>query len=118
VDSNLFGLYQELLGLSRTLEAIDKTWKQNPMAVMAHSVPDADLWASVKENLESSKITLQRFDKTLESVKKGGFFGQGFLKKSAKAVKLNLSMTDITMYRQRINSHQIAMQGGLQMITL
>jgi len=117
-ESNLDGLCQELLGFSEILKAIDKTWKQNPMVVMAHSVPDTDLWASVKKNLDNSKITVEMLSKTLESVKKGGLFGQGVLKKPAKAVKLNLSMADITMYRQRLNTHQNAMQVGLQMISL
>lgn len=76
---------------------------------MAHSVSDADLWASVKNNLDSSTITVKKLDKTLKSVEKYGLFWE---------VKLNSSMTDIMFYRQRINSHHVAMQSGLQMISL
>lgn len=45
-------------------------------------------------------------------------FGHGFLRKPVKAVMLSLSSDNITKYRQRIYSHQLATQSGLQMITL
>ncbi|OBT89054.1 hypothetical protein VE02_02013 [Pseudogymnoascus sp. 03VT05] len=118
VDANFSGLHQELMGFSGTLSAIEKTWKQNTTVLMAYSGPDATLWTSVTENLDNSKLTLEMLDKTLTSVKKGGFFGHGILSKPTKAVKLSLSMGDITAYQHRINSHHIAMQGGLQMISL
>lgn len=106
------------MGFSGTLSAIEKTWKQNTTVLMAYSGPDATLWTSVTENLDNSKLTLEMLEKTLTNVKKGGFFGHGILSKPTKAVKLSLSMGDITAYQHRINSHHIAMQGGLQMISL
>ncbi|OBT74153.1 hypothetical protein VF21_06252 [Pseudogymnoascus sp. 05NY08] len=118
VDANFSGLHQELMGFSGTLSAIEKTWKQNTTVLMAYSGPDATLWTSVTENLDNSKQTLEMLEKTLTSVKKGGFFGHGILSKPTKAVKLSLSIGDITAYQHRINSHHIAMQGGLQMISL
>ncbi|KFY00183.1 hypothetical protein O988_03479 [Pseudogymnoascus sp. VKM F-3808] len=118
VDTNVSGLHQELVGFSGTLNAIEKTWKQNTTVLMAYSGPDAALWTSVTENLDNSKSTLEMLEKALTNVKKGGFFGQGILSKPTKAAKLSLSMADITAYQHRINSHHIAMQGGLQMISL
>ncbi|KFY79800.1 hypothetical protein V499_01233 [Pseudogymnoascus sp. VKM F-103] len=118
VDTNFSGLHQELMGFSGTLSAIEKTWKQNTGVLMAYSGPDATLWTSVTENLDNSKLTIEMLEKALTNVKKGGFFGHGILSKSTKAVKLSLSMSDITAYQHRINSHHIAMQGGLQMISL
>ncbi|KFZ12882.1 hypothetical protein V501_03991 [Pseudogymnoascus sp. VKM F-4519 (FW-2642)] len=118
VDTNFSGLHQELMGFSGTLSAIEKTWKQNTAVLMAYSGPDATLWTSVTENLDNSKLTIEMLEKALTNVKKGGFFGHGILSKPTKAVKLSLSMSDITAYQHRINSHHIAMQGGLQMISL
>lgn len=106
------------MGFSGTLSAIEKTWKQNTTVLMAHSGPDATIWTSVTENLDNSKLTLEMLEKVLTNVKKGGFFGHGILTKPTKAAKLSLSKADITTYQHRISSHHIAMQGGLQMISL
>lgn len=79
---------------------------------------DANLWSGISENVSSGRETVAELEKAFNKVAKSGSFSNSFLRKSAKAFKLSLSSDDIAQYRQRINSHQLAMQSGLQMIIL
>jgi hypothetical protein len=114
---NFSGLWKELEGFSHCLAAIGEAWKQNSVLLSAH-LPYADLWASVKENLDNSNATLERLREKLQNANLSGEGDQGLLRRLAKPVKLNLYRSEITSYQRRINSHHIAMQGGLEMINL
>jgi hypothetical protein len=118
VDDNVSGLRQELLALSGILEGIEKMWRQNHVQLVAYAGADASLWTSIKDNVENGRKTVTKLEKALDNVSKTSIFGRGFLRKPVKALKMNLSSDDIVRYRQRITSHHLAMQGGLQMISL
>ncbi|KAJ5403765.1 hypothetical protein N7509_003636 [Penicillium cosmopolitanum] len=118
VDENLSSLRQELLGLSGVLEGIENTWKKNHSHLVAYSGADANLWSSISDNVSSGRETVAKLEKAFAKVTKTGSFSNSFLRKPVKAFKLSLSSDDISQYRQRINSHQLAMQSGLQMIIL
>lgn len=117
VDSNVNDLLQELLGLSRVLEAISQSWTQNPIiATQAHS--DGNLWSSVRASLDDCKSTLAKLDKKLDDIQKSSFLGRGFFRKPTKLIKLNMNMKDILVFKQQIHSYNGAMQSALQMINV
>ena len=118
VDSNVSGLCEEIVSLSRTLDAISTSWRQNRLVAAAQVDPDGNLWASVGASLNDCKTTLEALDDKLNSVRKTGFLGKGFLRKPTKQVKFNLKMNDIVTYRQRFQSYNTAMASALQMINV
>lgn len=118
IDENLSSLRQELLSLSGVLEGIENTWKKNHDRLVAYSGADINLWTSIIENVTSGRETIIKLEKAFEKVNKPSSFSNSFLRRPVKALKFSLSSDDIGQYRQRIGSHQLAMQSGLQMIIL
>jgi len=118
VDTTVTGLCDELLGLSRVLDAISKSWKQNTLITIAQTDPDGDLWVSVKSSLDDCKSTLEKFKQKLDEVNGNSFLGRGFLRRPTKQIKLNMMMTAITAFRNQVNSYNSGMQSALQMINV
>ncbi|KAK2813712.1 hypothetical protein FQN50_000110 [Emmonsiellopsis sp. PD_5] len=118
VDSNVTGLCDEVLGLSRVLDAISKTWANIPLIAFVRSDPNGELWVNVKASVEDCQETITNLDKELASIRKGSRFGRGFMRKPTKQIKLNMKMHDIQLFRQQIQSHTAGMQSALQMINV
>jgi hypothetical protein len=117
IDSNVGDLLQEVQGLSRVSEAISQTWSNNPQIAIA-SNSDRDLWSSVRASLDDCQKTLKRLDKKLDELQASSFLGRGFLRRPTKLIKLNMSMKDITTFKQQIHSHSNGMQSALLMINV
>lgn len=117
VDTNVAALCEEILALSRVLDAISKTWKRNPQIASAQT-DDGTLWISVKASIDDCKATLEKLNLMLDDVQKGSFVGRGFLRKPAKQIKFSLKTKDISVYQQRMQSYNSAMQSALHMINL
>lgn len=100
------------------LDAISRSWSQNKLVIAAQAKNDRYLWESVKASLDDCKTTLEKLDVKLGEVQKGGFLDRSFLRKPAMAVKLNLRMKDIIVFRQQMHSYNNAMQSALQMINM
>jgi hypothetical protein len=118
VDSNITGLCDEILGLSRVLDAISKSWSQSPLIALAQADPDGNLWISVKTSIDECKRTLEKLDRELNNVQKDSLFGKGFMRRPTKQLKLNMKMKDIHLYRQQVQSYSGGMQSALQMINV
>jgi hypothetical protein len=107
-----------VVGLSRALEAINKSWKQDPLIASAQTGRDSDLWYSVRASMGDCKNTLEQLHGKLDDVQKRSFIGRGFLRKPVKQIKLNMKSKDISTYQQRIHSYSLAMHGALQAINV
>lgn len=118
VDTNVAALCEEILALSRVLDSISKTWKRNPQIANAQTDPDGTLWVSVKASIDDCKATLEKMSLMLDDVQKGGFVGRGFLRRPTKQIKFSLKTKDISVYKQRVQSYNSAMQSALHMINL
>lgn len=118
VDTNVAALCEEILALSRVLDAISKTWKRNPQITSVHSDPDGTLWVSVKASIDDCKATLEKMSRMVDDVQKGGAFGRGFIRRTTKQIKFTLKAKDISVYKQRVQSYNSAMQSALHMINL
>lgn len=118
VDSNITSLCDEILGLSRILDAISKSWKQSPLIVIARADPDGNLWTSVKASIDECKKTLERLDGVVNDVQRESIFGRGFFRKPTRSIRLNRKTNDILAFRQQIQSYSIGMQSALQMINV
>jgi len=55
VDSSVTGVCDEILALSRVLDAISKSWKRNPQIASAQIDPDGTLWSSVRGSLDDCR---------------------------------------------------------------
>ncbi|KAH8591765.1 hypothetical protein B0O99DRAFT_518852 [Bisporella sp. PMI_857] len=66
VDSSVTGVCDEILALSRVLDAISKSWKRNPQIASAQIDPDGTLWSSVRGSLDDCRATLEKLGATLE----------------------------------------------------
>jgi len=118
VDSNVAALCEEVVGLSRVLDAIHKSWKQEPLVAIASHGPDAELWASLKPSLKDCRKTLEKLHQKLEDVQKSSFIGRSFLRRPVKQIRLNMKTKDIVTYQQRIHSYSLAMHSALQAINV
>jgi hypothetical protein len=118
VDSNVAGLYEEVKGLLQVLEAINKSWNQNSATVLRQVDLGGTLWSTVKASLDDCRTTLEKLDNELNEVQATGFLGRSFLRRPVTQIKFNMRMTDITVYKQRVHSHNSAMQSALQMISV
>ena len=117
VDSNVAALCDEILALSRVLDAISKTCKRNPQ-IAAPRTGDGSLWISVKASLDDCTATLEKMSLMLDEVQKGEFMGRGFLRRPTKQIKFSSKTKDIVVYKQRVQSYNSAMQSALHMINL
>jgi hypothetical protein len=118
IDTNVKALCEEVTNLSRIADAISKSWKQDTLIAAAETGPHGNLWASVKAALEDCQGTLEQLLQKLNEVQKSNFVGRGILRRPVKNIKFNMRSKDILIFQQRVHSHSIAMQGGLQMIHL
>jgi hypothetical protein len=118
VDSNVAGLYEEVKGLSNVLKAINKSWNQNSATALRQADLDGNLWVTVRASLGDCRATLERLGRELNGVQSTGFFRKSFLRRPVTQIRLNLRMSDIVIYKQRIQSHNSAMQSSLQMISV
>ena len=100
------------------LDAVSRSWRENPLVASAQVSNEGYLWESVKTSLEDCKATLQKLDLILDEVRKDGFLERGFLRRPAKTVKLNMKMKDIVLFRQQLHSYNNAMHSALQMINV
>ncbi|KAF1816362.1 hypothetical protein P152DRAFT_120686 [Eremomyces bilateralis CBS 781.70] len=116
VDDNLVALNDEVLGLSRVLGAICKSWKQSPLTAIAQADPDGSLWSSVKASLDDCGRTLGRLEKNVNDIQqKDSFFGR---LKVTRSIRFNLKAKDVMVFRQQIQTYNGAMQSSLQMINV
>lgn len=118
VDSNIAGLYEEIKGLSQVLEAINKSWNPKATAALRQADPEGTLWATVKASLDDCRATLEKLEKELDGAQANGVFARSFLRRPLRQIRLNMKMSDIIVYKQRVQSHNSAMQSALQMISV
>jgi hypothetical protein len=65
--------------------------------------------------MDDCRHTLDKIDAMISDVQKYTLFGRW---KATKAIRLNLKMKEITLYRQQAQSFNGAMQSALQMMNL
>ena len=118
VDTNVSGFCEEVLSLSRILDAIGKSIKENPIINGPGSDQDNELWSNFKVTLDDCQATLDKLNDKLEDVQNATPFGFGILRRPVKQIRLSLKMKEIEVYRQRIQHYNGAMQLPLQMINM
>ncbi|KAF2002424.1 hypothetical protein P154DRAFT_561925 [Amniculicola lignicola CBS 123094] len=118
VDSNLKGLHDEVLGLSRVSDAIHKVWIKNSVVIERREKEDGQLWVVVQASLGDCDNTVKQMSVAIAGAHKGGKMDRFLSKTVAKAVRLNLKEKDIDMFRKQIHSHNNAMQSGLATIQI
>jgi hypothetical protein len=118
VDKTVSGFCEEVLALSRVLEAVGSVWKNNPSIAAAQAATGGQLWRSVKMTLDDCQATLETLDDKLNEVKGSNSRGMRIFGKANRQIRLNLRMTDLTVYRQRVQYHSSAVQLALQMINV
>lgn len=118
VDTTVSGLCEEILALSRILEAVSSMWKQNLKIAAVHVARDKNLWSSVKISLDDCKATLDKLDKKVGEVRGSNSLGMKIFGRTNRQIRLSLRMKDIAMYRQRIQCHNGATQLALLMINV
>jgi hypothetical protein len=118
IDKTVSGFCEEVLILSRVLEAVGSAWKSNPSIAAAQAATDGQLWRCVKMTLDDCQGTLETLDEKLNEVKGSNSLGMRIFGKANKQIRLNLRMTDLTVYRQRVQYHNSAVQMALQMINV
>jgi hypothetical protein len=118
VDTIISGFCEEIVALSRILDSISKSLKENRLIAAAQTDPNGELWSSLKTTFDDCQATLDDLDKTLKEVNRPAIFGISILRRPTKQVMLNLKMKDIGLFRQRIQYYNGAMQLPLQMINL
>jgi hypothetical protein len=111
-------LCDEVLGLSRVLDAISKSWRQIPLIAVAQADPNGDLWVNVKASIDNCRKTLRRLEKEVNKVQKDNIFVRGFLRKPTQQLRLNMKVKDIQLFRQQVQSYAGGMQSALQMINV
>jgi hypothetical protein len=104
--------------LSGTPETISKSWKQLPPIIIAKADPDGYLWITVKASIDDCSKSLRNLDGVVNYIEKESFFGQSFLRKPAKSIRLNRKTKDILVPRQQVQSYSVSMQSALQMINV
>jgi hypothetical protein len=118
VDATVSGFCEEILALSRTLEALSAAWKQNPSIEAAQAAGDGHLWRSVKMTLDDCKATLGKLDKKLDEVRGSNSLGMRIFGRVNRQIRLSLRAADVAVYRQRVQYYSGAMQLALQMISV
>ena len=118
VDTNVSGFGDEILSLSRVLDAVGKSIKENPVINAPGSDGNRELWSNLKITLDDCRTTLNKLNEILAEVQSAAPFGLSMLRRPVKQIKLSLKMKDIEVYRQRIQHFNGAMQLPLQMINV
>jgi DNA repair exonuclease SbcCD ATPase subunit len=107
IDENIKALHDEILGLSRVSDAIQKTWAANATVIASRAKEDGDLWVAVQESLQDCDDMVQRLESTIRRVSKEVEPSRNLGNKILRAVKLNLKEKEIEQYRKQINSQYV-----------
>ena len=118
VDTNVSGFCEEILSLSRLLEAIGRSIKENPVINAPGLDQDNELWSNFNLTLDDCHTTLDKLGQKLEEVQNSTLFGLSILRRPVKQIRLSLKMKEIEVYRQRIQYYNGALQLPLQMINV
>lgn len=86
---------------------------------MVNGGHDAICWTNVKDNVECSRVTVQRLAEAFEAVDKSGDSkSKRFFKAIALAARLGFQVGKINAYRTRLRSHRGAMEACLEMMRM
>jgi hypothetical protein len=118
IDVNVSGLCEEVKALTRVLESISNASIQIPQAVITEIDPGTKLLISIKATMNDIETTLDKLSRLLADIQKSSFFTRGFLRKSAKQIRLSQRLKDITALRERMKSYNSAMTSALQMLNV
>jgi hypothetical protein len=115
IDTTLGALVEEIKSLSRVLDAVSKSWAQNPGTARSQMDPQGDLWYSVRLTLDECTVTMNDLDKQVEAISNSGF---RFLRRPTKHMRLNMKSGEILVLKQRIQSYNGTMQIAMQVLSL
>ncbi|KAF1992990.1 hypothetical protein P154DRAFT_528101 [Amniculicola lignicola CBS 123094] len=118
IDNNVKALHDEILGLSRVSDAIQRAWARDATVIASRAKEDGCLWIAVQESLLDCDGVVQRLKVTIERASKSGGIGRILTKKVSKTIKLNLREKEVEQYRRQIHTHCNAMQTGLSTIQI
>lgn len=115
IDQNVRSLYDEVTGLSRTIDAISSSLRTADIETPKQTQRNHDLWRSVDASLGDCRVVLDSMHKTLQSVKKTG---SNVAAQMLRAFKLNWKEDEIKTLRSQIQSQNAALQLALQAINV
>jgi len=107
IDQNVRSLYNEVTGLSRTIDAISSSLRTADIETPKQTQRNHGLWRSVDASLGDCRVVLDSMHKTLQSVKKTG---SNVAAQMLRAFKLNWKEDEIKTLRSQIQSQNAALQ--------
>ena len=80
--------------------------------------PHGTLWIIVKASIDDWIATLKKMSSMLDDAQKADTYGRGFVRWPTKQMKFSSKAKDISVYKQRVQSHNSAVQSALRMMNL
>ena len=118
LDEDLLSLQEEVNRLKLLIHLIQGV-ERKPFLQAMQAGSEGELWQIVVASVNDCKTTLGKLDSKLKGVHHRKHFSRrSFFLQPTKVVKSNLSMKDIAEFKQRILSHNSAMQSALALINL
>lgn len=115
VDTTIRVLGAEVVALSQILNSINESFSDRTLAGAAlgsQTGHEGQHWRHVYQSMEDCKNTLRTLEQVMQKVKKGkgGVFG--------RAIKLELSVSEIALLKQQIAAYRQTMGLSLHLITV
>lgn len=114
IDENVSGFYAEIRSLQHVINAVTQALQHPSFKQKDPSLES--LWRSVNDCLISCRITVTKLDVEMSSLKSTG--KSNLIKDSYRAIKLSFKQDKITALRERIKTHNGAMQVIMMLISV
>lgn len=108
-------LYDEVAALTRTLDAMSGSLNRLPTATLEEGNANYELWKSVKSSLTECLNTVEQFHSALSGLHNSG---SNLASQTLRAFKLNFKEPRLNIRRTQVQTHNTALQLGLQMINV
>jgi hypothetical protein len=115
VDQSVRALYDEVTGLTLTIDAISSSLKSTDIGKGKQPEQNQGLWQSVIASLDHCRSAVRKMCQTLQGIKKSSSTVAG---QALRVFKLNWKQDQIKTLRSQIQTHNTALQLALQMINL
>jgi len=107
VDQNVRGLYDEVTGLNRTLDAMSNSLRTANIDTQGQIQHNHELWTSVVASLSDCSRALDTMRQALQSVRQNG---SNVAAQALRVFRLNWKEDQIKASRSQIQSHNTALQ--------